>query len=81
MIEQAKDSMRKVDGSYSLSMLWSALIIILTVIYILGSELSPDLEKMVSPETYAWLVIVIKAVDIFLRKITILPMLNDWIKK
>ena len=66
--------MKKVDGTYSLTMVWNVYIMGLTLLYGMASVLLPDVEKMVSPDVFAMIAFAVKAVDVFLRQITTMAM-------
>ena len=66
--------MRKIDGTYSMTMVWNVIVIVLTAVFGVAVGLLPELEKVIPPEAYVGIALVIKSVDVALRQITSLPM-------
>jgi hypothetical protein len=67
-------AMRKIDGTYSITMWWNVVIILLTGVFGVAVAMLPELEKVVPPEGYVVIAMVIKGIDVALRQITYLPM-------
>ena len=65
--------MKKVDGTYSLTMVWNAVVIMATAIFGVAVAMLPDIEKVISPEAYVAIALAVKGVDVGLRQITRMP--------
>jgi len=65
--------MKKVDGTYSLTMVWNVVVIMATAIFGVAVAMLPDIEKVISPEAYVAIALAVKGVDVGLRQITRMP--------
>jgi len=70
-------SMKKIDGTYSLTMVWNTVVIILTAIFGVAVATLPEIKDAVPQEVYVVIAIIVKGIDIGLRQITSLPMDKD----
>ena len=66
--------LNKEDGTLSKTMVWNYIVIFGTSIFGVAVAMLPDIEKVIPPEGYVFIALVIKGVDVALRTITTQPL-------
>jgi hypothetical protein len=66
--------LNKEDGTLSKTMIWNYVVIMGTSIFGVAVAMLPDIEKVIPPEGYVLIALLVKGVDLGLRTITTQPL-------
>lgn len=69
-------ALRKADGTLSKTMLWNSIVMAATAVFGVGVTLLPEIHTLLTPTQYVLVALIVKAVDIFLRQITTMPVMR-----